>query len=228
MKALSPVALLGELTRIPSVNPEGEPGVDEPGEARLAGYLEKLLNDLGAEVWLREVLPGRPNVVARFPSDRAGKPRLLLAPHTDTVSVAGMTIDPFGGDVSEGKVWGRGASDTKGPMASMLCALSRLGEEIPKLGYEIWFAGLMGEESGQHGAKALASEENFDFVIAGEPTDLKTVHAQSYGGATALVCQINFGTTSGRRKVYGWVSEISTCGHDGSPVSNGAGCRICC
>jgi acetylornithine deacetylase/succinyl-diaminopimelate desuccinylase-like protein len=88
-----------------------------------------------------------------------------------------MTIDPFGGDQREDKVWGRGASDTKGPMASMLCALSRLGEEIPKLGYEIWFAGLMGEESGQHGAKALASEENFDFVIAGEPTDLKTVHA---------------------------------------------------
>lgn len=177
MKALSPVLLLGELIRIPSVNPEGEPGVDEPGEARLAGYLEKLLHELGAEASLREVLPGRPNVVARFPSDRAGKPRLLLAPHTDTVSVAGMTIDPFGGEVRDGRIWGRGASDTKGPMASMLCALSRLGEEIPKLGYEIWFAGLMGEESGQHGAKALASEENFDFVIAGEPTDLKTVHA---------------------------------------------------
>ena len=177
MKALSPGVLLGELIRIPSVNPEGEPGVDEPGEARLAGYLEKLLNELGAEASLREVLPGRPNVVARFPSDRPGKPRLLLAPHTDTVSVAGMTIDPFGGEVRDGKVWGRGASDTKGPMAAMLCALSRLGEEIPKLGYEIWFAGLMGEESGQHGAKALASEESFAFVIAGEPTDLKTVHA---------------------------------------------------
>jgi acetylornithine deacetylase/succinyl-diaminopimelate desuccinylase-like protein len=35
----------------------------------------------------------------------------------------------------------------------------------------------MGEESGQHGAKALAQEEHFDFVIAGEPTDLQTVHA---------------------------------------------------
>jgi len=177
MRALSPAALLSELIRIPSVNPEGEPGVNEPGEARLAEYLEKFLIGLGAEAWLREVLPGRPNVVARFPSDREGKPRLLLAPHTDTVSVAGMTIDPFAGVERDGKVWGRGASDTKGPMASMLCALSRLGGEIPKLGYEIWFAGLMGEESGQHGAKALASQENFDFVIAGEPTDLKTVHA---------------------------------------------------
>ena len=177
MKELSPVSLLGELIRIPSVNPEGDPGVVESGEALLAAYLQKLLSDLGAEAWLSEVLPGRPNVVARFPSDRPGKPRLLLAPHTDTVSVVGMTIDPFGGEVRDGKVWGRGASDTKGPMASMLTALARLGTEITGLSHEIWFAGLMGEESGQHGAKALAASEHFDFVVAGEPTDLKTVHA---------------------------------------------------
>jgi acetylornithine deacetylase/succinyl-diaminopimelate desuccinylase-like protein len=177
MSVLSPVPLLGELIRIPSVNPEGDPGVAEPGEARLALHLESLLEELGAEVSLREVLPGRPNVVARFPGDRPGKSRILLAPHTDTVSVVGMTIDPFGGEVREGKVWGRGASDTKGPMAAMLCALSRCREILPKLGHEIWFAGLMGEESGQYGAKALATEERFDFVIAGEPTDLKTVHA---------------------------------------------------
>ncbi|MEI6321964.1 MAG: M20 family metallopeptidase [bacterium] len=173
----SPTSLLGELIRIPSVNPEGEPGISTPGEARLAGFLESHLRTLGAEAWLQEVLPGRPNVVARFPSDRPGKPRLLLAPHTDTVSVAGMTIDPFNGEVREGRVWGRGASDTKGPMAAMLTALARMGGVIPTLGHEIWFAGLMGEESGQYGAKALATSEHFDFVIAGEPTDLKTVYA---------------------------------------------------
>lgn len=177
MDSFSPVPLLGELIRLPSVNPEGDPGVAEPGEARLAGYLAGILKELGAEVFLHEVLPGRPNIVARFPSDRPGKPRLLLAPHTDTVSVVGMTIDPFSGEVRDGKVWGRGASDTKGPMAAMLAALSRCREILPTLGHEIWFAGLMGEESGQHGAKALASQERFDFVIAGEPTDLKTVHA---------------------------------------------------
>ena len=177
MSRRSPVALLGELIRIPSVNPEGDPGVQEPGEARLAEFLESYLRSLGAEAWLQPVLPGRPNVVARFPSDRPGKPRLLLAPHTDTVSVAGMTIDPFCGRESEGKIWGRGASDTKGPMAAMLTALTRLRDRLPTLSHEIWFAGLMGEESGQHGAKALAASEQFDFVIAGEPTDLKTVHA---------------------------------------------------
>jgi acetylornithine deacetylase/succinyl-diaminopimelate desuccinylase-like protein len=177
MSVLSPVSLLGELIRIPSVNPEGDPGVYEPGEARLAQHLSGILKNLGAETSLNEVLPGRPNVLARFPSDRPGKPRVLLAPHTDTVSVVGMTIDPFSGEVRDGKVWGRGASDTKGPMSSMLAALSRCRDIIPTLGHEIWFAGLMGEESGQHGAKALASQEHFDFVIAGEPTDLKTVHA---------------------------------------------------
>ena len=180
METLDPVTLLGELIRIQSVNPEGDPGVSDPGEARIAVFLEKLLLKLGAEVSLREVLPGRPNVVARFPSDPIdgkNKPRLLLAPHMDTVSVVGMTIDPFSGEVSNGKIWGRGASDTKGPMAAMLSALSRVRAELPKLSHEIWFAGLVGEESGQHGAKALASEEQFDIVIAGEPTDLKTVHA---------------------------------------------------
>ena len=177
MSRRSPVALLGELIRIPSVNPEGDPGVPEPGEARLAEFLEGYLRSLGAEVSLKEVLPGRPNVIARFPGDRPGKPRLLLAPHTDTVSVSGMTIDPFSGEERDGKIWGRGASDTKGSMAAMLTALARLCDLLPTLSHEIWFAGLMGEESGQHGAKALATEEKFDFVIAGEPTDLKTVHA---------------------------------------------------
>jgi len=62
-------------------------------------------------------------------------------------------------------------------MASMLGALARCRDILPVLGHEVWFAGLMGEESGQHGAKSLAAQENFDFVIAGEPTDLKTVHA---------------------------------------------------
>ena len=177
MSRRSPVALLGELIRIPSVNPEGDPGVAEPGEARLAEFLQSYLSDLGADALLNQVLPGRPNIVARFPSDRPGKPRLLLAPHTDTVSVAGMTIDPFSGEERDGKIWGRGASDTKGPMAAMLIALAHCWDVIPTLSHEIWFAGLMGEESGQHGAKALAAAERFDFVIAGEPTDLKTVHA---------------------------------------------------
>lgn len=165
------------LVRTPSVNPDGDPGTDKTGEAGCAEWLAGFLTAAGAEAELREVFPGRPNVVARFPSDRPGKPRILFAPHTDTVSVTGMTIDPFSGEIREGKLFGRGATDTKGPMASMLWALREMGSNIPSLPYEIWFAGLMGEEAGQHGAKALAEQEEFAFVIAGEPTSMDVVHA---------------------------------------------------
>ncbi len=170
------VELLQALVRIPSVNPHGEAGTDDVGEQKIAEWLAGWLRAAGAEVELREVLPDRPNVVARWPGDRSGKPRILFAPHTDTVSVAGMTIDPFGGEVRDGKVWGRGACDTKGSMASMLWALRSMRDELPKLGHEIWFAGLMSEETSQHGSKALAAEETFSFVIAGEPTGLDVVH----------------------------------------------------
>jgi acetylornithine deacetylase/succinyl-diaminopimelate desuccinylase-like protein len=60
-------------------------------------------------------------------------------------------------------------------MAAMLWALRECRELLPELSHEIWFAGLMGEEAGQDGAKALAAQEVFDFVIVGEPTDFAVV-----------------------------------------------------
>ena len=162
------------LVRIPSVNPDGDPGTDRTGEQACAEFIADFLRSHGAEAALHEVHPGRPNVVARFAAD-GGKPRLLFAPHTDTVSVAGMTIDPFGGEIREGRLYGRGASDTKGPMASMLWALHECRDLLPHLTHEVWFAGLMGEEAGQDGAKALAAREKFDFVVVGEPTSLDVV-----------------------------------------------------
>jgi len=167
--------LAGDLVRIPSVNPDGDPGTEGVGEKACADFVAAYLRECGAEAWVEDVFPGRPNVVGRFPSDRPGKPRLLFAPHTDTVSVVGMTIDPFSGEVRDGKLWGRGSSDTKGPMAAMLHALRKNRDLIPQLSHEIWFAGLMSEEAGQHGAKALAEKEKFDFAIIGEPTGLQVV-----------------------------------------------------
>jgi acetylornithine deacetylase/succinyl-diaminopimelate desuccinylase-like protein len=170
--------LCRELVRIPSVNPDDNPGTPHTGEARCASWLAEWLteNFQGVDVTTPEVLPGRPNVVARFPADTPNKPRLLFAPHTDTVSVVGMTVDPFGGEIRDGRVYGRGASDTKGPMASMLAALHGAREILPYLSHEIWFAGLAGEEAGQHGAHALAGAQEFDLVVAGEPTGLDIVH----------------------------------------------------
>ncbi|MEA3213720.1 MAG: succinyl-diaminopimelate desuccinylase [Chthoniobacter sp.] len=183
----SVVELLQALIRIPSVNPHGDPGIEAVGEKQLAEWLAIFLESIGAEVELREVLPDRPNVVARWRADRPGKPKLLFAPHTDTVSVEGMSIDPFGAELRDGKIWGRGASDTKGSMAAMLWALRGFRGRLGGLGHEIWFAGLMSEETSQHGSRALASEERFDFVIAGEPTGLDVVHTHKGSAFLNLV-----------------------------------------
>lgn len=179
MKSPSPnnvVELAQALVRIPSVNPDGDPGTDLTGEHQCAEFVADFLRSIGAEAELREVLPGRPNVVGRFSSETAGKPKLLFAPHTDTVSVAGMTVEPFGGEIRDGRLYGRGASDTKGPMAAMLWALRESRDTLPRLTHEIWFAGLMGEEAGLIGSQALAAQEKFDFVVVGEPTSGTVVY----------------------------------------------------
>ena len=174
------------LVRIPSVNPTGDPGTTETGERRVAEYLADRLTDCGAaDVSLTEILPGRPNVLARFPTDRPGKPRLLFAPHTDTVSVVGMTVDPFAAERRGDRIYGRGTCDTKGTIAAMLGAFVALRDELPRLGHEIWFAGLMGEEAGNEGAQALAASGfRADFAVVGEPTGCDVVHAHK--GATWL------------------------------------------
>lgn len=178
MNASSPlpgvVELLQTLVRVPSVNPTGDTGVtaSDTGEARCAECVAERLETLGARTELIEILPARPNVIGRFPTDRPGKPKLILCPHLDTVSVRGMTIDPFAAERRDGRIYGRGATDTKGTMAAMLCALGELRDDLPRLGYEVWFAGLMGEEAGNEGAAALAADLKGEtaFALVGEPT----------------------------------------------------------
>ena len=176
------IELLQALIRIPSVNPDGNPGTEQVGEKACAEFVGTFLETCGAKIEYQDVLPGRPNVIGRFTSGHPGKPRLIFAPHTDTVSVAGMTVDPFAGELRDGKIFGRGASDTKGPMAAMLWALRELRDAIPSLPYEIWFAGLMGEEAGQNGSKAFARDYASAggtpaFALVGEPTECDIVHA---------------------------------------------------
>ena len=178
--------LLQALVRIPSVNPHGmgdqAPGII--GEQRCAEFVGGFLEACGASVEIQQVQPGRPNVIGRFKSSTPGKPLLFFVPHLDTVSVEGMTIPPFGGEVRDGKLFGRGASDTKGPMAAMLWALHELRDQLADLPFEVWFAGMMGEEAGQDGAKAFVRallesapmQPQEMFALIGEPTDLQIVY----------------------------------------------------
>ena len=171
------VSLLQQLIRIPSVNPENAPGTEQTGEQTLAVFLCGWLESIGAEVVLEEIKPGRPNLIARFaPLD--GRPRILLGPHLDTVGVGGMIIEPFSGEIRDGKVWGRGASDTKGPMAAMLWALHEHHEILATLPVAVDFVAFMGEESGQWGSKDFVKRhgQDYQFALVGEPTSMQVVH----------------------------------------------------
>ncbi len=170
--------LLRDLVRTPSCNPDSPAGTDQTGEGNIAGWLRDFLADAGAEVVLEEIRPGRPNLIARFaPID--GRPRVLLGPHLDTVGVAGMTVDPFGAEIRDGRMWGRGTCDTKGPMAAMLTGWLEHADALANAPVAVDFVGFMGEESAQWGSKdfAMRHGKDYRFALVGEPTSMKTVHA---------------------------------------------------
>ena len=171
------IDLLQALVRIPSVNPEGDPGVSPGGEKDMAEFLATYLTTLGLQVSLDEALPGRPNLIARAPGSN-DRPRILLGPHLDTVGVAGMTIDPYSAEISDGKIHGRGTSDTKGPMAAMIWGLKQNAHLLAELPIAVDFIGFMGEESSQPGSRHFAGHHahNYEFAIVGEPTSLEAVY----------------------------------------------------
>jgi acetylornithine deacetylase/succinyl-diaminopimelate desuccinylase-like protein len=173
------IMLLQELIKIPSVNPShaSPDQADIAGEQRMADFLKIWLEGIGAEVTLEEIEPGRPNLIARFaPLD--GRPRILLGPHLDTVGIDNMTIPPFSGEIADGKIWGRGASDTKGPMAAMLMGLKNNQAILRDLPVAVDFVAFMGEEASQYGSKHFAEHHaaEYAFAIVGEPTSMQVVH----------------------------------------------------
>ena len=177
------VELLQDLVAIPSVNPQGNPGTEHTGEQAMGEYVADFLRVLGAEVTLNPVEPGRPNVIASFVPEKP-QPRppahLAFAPHLDTVSVAGMTITPFDPLIRDGKLYGRGSSDTKGPMAAALWAVREWAQSPARARSRIrWsFLALMGEEAGNDGALALAKKGfSSDLTLVLEPTQLAVVTA---------------------------------------------------
>jgi acetylornithine deacetylase/succinyl-diaminopimelate desuccinylase-like protein len=176
--ALDPIAVLASLVACPSPNPRREaPSAAYPGEADLLRLLETILTGLGARVRIEEVLPGRGNLLATFPGLDTSR-TLLLAAHADTVPQDGMTIPPFTPEIRNGRLYGRGACDTKGGMAAILAALSRWTESRRPFPVNVCFAATCNEEFGAHGAKALLRDHPGEFTaaVAAEPTGLEIVH----------------------------------------------------
>ena len=137
------VTILQNLLRFDTVN---LPGNETPA----AEYVAGLLAEVGIPVEVIESEPGRGSVVGRLAATRpTGRP-LLLTGHLDVVSVEReqWTRDPFGGEIHDGFIWGRGALDMKGQVAAELAVLRALARAGTPLHRDVTFAAFADEERG--------------------------------------------------------------------------------
>lgn len=157
--------ILGDLIRLPSRNP-----VD--GEAAVGDYVARLLGALGLEVETPEALPGRRNVIGLL-RGAGGGPALAFNTHMDTVPEGeGWTHGPFDADVVEGRLYGRGSVDAKGPLAAFLAAVEALVTSDVRLRGDLLVTGVVDEETCSSGARSLVADLRADLAVVGEPTEL--------------------------------------------------------
>jgi acetylornithine deacetylase/succinyl-diaminopimelate desuccinylase-like protein len=190
--------LLAELIALPSVNPAfalQSRASARQARLRKAYYSEKNVADFlaaiaaraGLEVEFQRVLPGRSNFIARLLPRNNSRQTILLAPHLDTVGAADSQFFPRR---KNGRLYGRGACDTKGSVAAMLMALCELAESKNRpQETEIIFTGLVDEEQAQAGSRAFVAQASrlrvpngrdaraTTLAIIGEPTRLHVVTA---------------------------------------------------
>ena len=178
MATCGAVELLRELVGIPSVNPAFSGDESACGEARLVEWLEPWFARRGFRTERIGGTPGRPNLVARLGPARPRR-TVLFESHLDTVGVAGFDGNPFELRECGGKLYGRGACDTKGPLAAFMAALGDgLADALDRSGTQLAWLGAIGEETGNLGAEeAAAAGLRADECVVLEPTGLRIVHA---------------------------------------------------
>jgi succinyl-diaminopimelate desuccinylase len=184
------IVLTQDLIRIPTLNPPGE------NYAAICDLLDVRLSRFGFETtWIRaEGAPGdsdrypRWNLVARHEGTRPGE-CVHFNSHTDVVEVGhGWTRDPFGGEVEDDRIFGRGACDMKGGLAASIIAAEAFIAEHPDYAGAIEISGTADEESGGYGGVAYLAEQGwFDpkrvqHVIIPEPLNKNRICLGHRGG----------------------------------------------
>jgi acetylornithine deacetylase len=162
------IDLLRRLVQIDSVNPHLVTG--GAGEEEIASFLARTLSDAGLETSLQEVEPHRPNVLGRLPGSGGGK-TLVFNAHLDTVSVEGVA-DPFSARIADGKLFGRGAWDTKGGLAAGVAAVLALQQASTPLRGDLLIVGAVDEEHASLGTQALLEDLHADGCVILEPSNL--------------------------------------------------------
>ena len=168
------VELTRALVRIPSVYRPGEPGANE---AEVAAFVESWFRREGLPVEVQEVAPGRPNILAWVGEKGPGRRCLLLEGHTDVVT-EGDPKDwaraPFAAEMSDGRIYGRGAADMKSGLAAAMVALAAFKRAGVTPKGKLVVGALVDEEDGMIGVRHLvktAAGRELDAAIICEPEE---------------------------------------------------------
>jgi acetylornithine deacetylase/succinyl-diaminopimelate desuccinylase-like protein len=147
---------LSRLVQIPSVTPiQAGPRAAEPGEQRIADAIASWFQQLGGQVEIDIVEPGRPNVYGLWPGETSTW--VAVDVHVDTVGVEQMTGEPFSGEISQDRVWGRGAVDTKASLGVILALIEQMQATGQRPRPSLLIGATVDEEFGATGAPAFAT-----------------------------------------------------------------------
>ena len=184
------ISLTQDLVRIPTLNPPGENYLE------ICEYLEKRLkrSHFSTKLIRAKGTPGdsdrypRWNIVARREGPKRGD-CVHFNSHTDVVEVgSGWSFDPFGGEVNDGKIYGRGTCDMKGGLASSIIACEAFLELFPDFNGALEISGTADEETGGYGGVAYLAEKGFfspqkvQHVIIPEPLNKDRICLGHRGG----------------------------------------------
>lgn len=164
------VNLLQALVRIPSPNPAGD-------TRAIAGFIANTLANGGCEVVTRAP-EAKPEAVSVIATLGQGDPVIMLHAHIDTVPIAAneaqkWTVDPYGGIIRDGRIYGKGSVDDKAPLAAMMSVMLDAARRGNLDGTLVLVAAAEEEVGGQLGTRWLADNGHLplaDFIVVGEQT----------------------------------------------------------
>lgn len=192
LEKVNVVAICQDLIQIRSINPPGD-------EISIAKYCANFLNTLGFEIKLIQHSETRASVLARLRgSDQV--PGVIVCGHLDTVPVGAITWqhEPLGGEIFDGKIWGRGASDMKGGIAALLASVHDLVRSNFEPRGDLWVGLTAGEETDFLGALEIAKHREvlpLQVLLIPEPSSNEIFLAQK--GALWLEIEMEGKTAHG-------------------------------
>jgi acetylornithine deacetylase len=166
------IELTRQMVRIPTVNPkfESDPALNR--EAELQRHLQGVLDEIGMATERYDVFPDRPNLTGTLPGSDARS--LILCGHVDVVPVGDRStwsVDPFGAEMRDGRLYGRGAIDMKSGVAATIAAARAIRRAGVTLEGRLEIHAVVDEEAGGFGARDLVQRgRRAAGLIVTEPT----------------------------------------------------------